>query len=169
MREINSSSIQVVKNCRPHNWGEIVYSDSNGTTKKYSVCSDCGYYQQTLSKIVSIDYDDTIVFSDYPNSGEIKQNAKEAINRLYDSGITILIWTCRSGEALKTAENYLRDIGVKFHHINENLPSIVNDWGGDTRKMWADIYIDDKQLGGLPESWLDIEDMIYKQLKIEKK
>ena len=31
--------------------------------------------------IISIDYDDTIVYQDFPRSGTIKPNAKEVINR----------------------------------------------------------------------------------------
>lgn len=116
--------------------------------------------------IISIDYDDTIVVADYPRAGIIKPHAKEVINRLYDAGHKILIWTCRAEERKTIAYDYLITNGVRFHLINENLPEVQELYGGDTRKMSADIYIDDKQLGGLPDSWLTIEKLIYKQLNI---
>ncbi len=121
---------------------------------------------------ISIDYDDTIVYQDFPNTGTIKPNAKEVINRLYDNGHHILIWTCRANENARTAKKYLIDCGVKFHLINENLPSNIEKYGGDTRKMSAHIYIDDRQLGGIPDDWLEIEKMVLKDIpkaeKIEK-
>lgn len=113
---------------------------------------------------ISIDYDDTIVYQDFPNSGTIKPNAKEVINKLYDEGHHILIWTCRAFENAKTAKRYLIECGVRFHLINENLPSNIEQYGGDTRKMSADIYIDDRQLGGIPDDWLEIEKMIRKDI-----
>jgi hypothetical protein len=48
--------------------------------------------------------------------------------------------------------------------MNENLPSNIEKYGGDTRKMSADIYIDDRQLGGIPDDWLEIEKMIRKDI-----
>jgi len=118
---------------------------------------------------ISIDYDDTIVYQDFPNTGTIKPNAVEVINRLYDEGHHILIWTCRSYENVKTAKRYLIECGVRFHLINENLPSNIEKYGGDTRKMSADIYIDDRQLGGIPEDWLEIERIVKNDIiKAEK-
>ena len=113
---------------------------------------------------ISIDYDDTIVYQDFPNSGIIKPNAKEVINRLYDEGHHILIWTCRAFENAKMAKKYLIECGIRFHLMNENLPSNIEKYGGDTRKMSADIYIDDRQLGGIPNDWLEIERMIRKDI-----
>lgn len=115
--------------------------------------------------IISIDYDDTIVYADYPNIGTIKPHAREVINNLYNQGHFIIIWTCRSGEHESAAADYLRSLGVKFHHINENHPENIVQYDSDSRKIFADIYVDDKQLGGLPESWLTIDEVLQEQLK----
>lgn len=115
--------------------------------------------------IISIDYDDTIVHADYPNIGTIKPHAREVINNLYNEGHFIIIWTCRSGEHESAAAQYLIEMGVKFHHINENHPENIVQYDSDSRKIFADIYIDDKQLGGLPESWIDIDTQLREQLK----
>ena len=109
--------------------------------------------------IISIDYDDTIVDADYPNSGAIKPFAKEVINRLYDQGHYILIWTCRANDRLDVAKSYLDECGVKYHTINENLPHIIEQYNGDTRKQSADVYIDDKSLMGIP-TWLEIYNIL---------
>ena len=114
--------------------------------------------------IISIDYDDTIVHAAYPEVGFIKPHAAEVINRLYDAGHHIIIWTCRSGDHEQMAAMYLHDMGVKFHHINENHPDNIAQYDSDSRKIFADIYIDDKQLGGLPESWLEIETILTQQI-----
>jgi hypothetical protein len=115
--------------------------------------------------IISIDYDDTIVVADYPNIGKIKPFAKDVINSLYEEGHTIIIWTCRSGKHEADAALYLATNGVKYHHINENHPDNVAQYDSDSRKIFADVYIDDKQLGGLPQHWLEIDFILRKQLK----
>ena len=117
-----------------------------------------------MQAIISIDYDDTIVYSDYPNIGTIKPHAADVINRLHDAGHFIIIWTCRSGEHETMAADYLRSNGVKFHHINENHPDNIAQYDSDSRKIFADVYVDDKQLGGLPESWLEIETILTQQI-----
>ena len=115
--------------------------------------------------IISIDYDDTLVYADYPNVGVLKEFAALAVNQLYSEGHTIIIWTCRSGDHETQAKEYLERMGVMFHHINENHPENVAKYDSDSRKIFADIYIDDKQLGGLPDSWLEILDRIKEQIK----
>lgn len=114
--------------------------------------------------IIVIDYDDTIVFQDYPRSGAIKPGAKDVINRLHSEGHKILIWTCRAGDRKEIAADYLTKEGVLFHTINENLDEVCAMYGGDTRKLSGDIYIDDKQLGGIPDDWELIYKIIKKQL-----
>jgi hypothetical protein len=84
---------------------------------------------------------------------------------LLNEGYKILIWTCRKDDRKDTAANYLREQGVRFHAINENLPEVIEFWGSDTRKLSADIYVDDKQLGGLPDDWALIYELIKKQIK----
>ena len=116
------------------------------------------------SKIISIDYDDTIVYANYPEVGILKPYAREIINKLYYDGHTIIINTCRSGGHQQMASEYLKLMGVKFHHINENHPDNIVLYDSDSRKIFADIYIDDKQFGGLPDSWITINTMIHEQL-----
>lgn len=115
--------------------------------------------------IISIDYDDTIVVADYPNTGKIKPFAALVINTLFEEGHTIIINTCRTEEHEWLAGKYLDDCGVKYHHINENHPDNIAMYDSDSRKIYADVYIDDKQLGGLPDHWLEIDKVLREQLK----
>ena len=110
--------------------------------------------------ILVIDFDGTIVDSKYPDIGDLKPNAKEVINKLYSEGYTILINTCRSGIYEGNVYTFLKENNINYHYINSNLPSQIEKYGQDCRKISGDIYIDDKQLGGIPKDWKEIYKMI---------
>ena len=110
--------------------------------------------------ILAIDFDATIVDSRYPNIIGLRKDAKKYINRMYDDGHYIIIWTCRTGGDLRMATQFLDDNGVKYHIANDNNPVETARWNNNSRKVFADLYIDDKQIGGLP-SWKTI----YKHVK----
>lgn len=108
--------------------------------------------------IIAIDFDGTIVEDRYPDIGELKPDAKEVINRLSERH-HIIIWTCRRGEAIRAMYRFLDAAGVTFHAVNIPHPKNVEKHMGDTRKVFADVYIDDHNIGGLP-SWTEIEKII---------
>lgn len=95
-------------------------------------------------KYIAIDFDDTIVRSEFPNIVGLQPHAKEVINSLYKSGKQILIWTCREGEELEQAKRFLSECGINYHYINENHPDLMKAYGNNSRKLGADVYIDDK-------------------------
>jgi hydroxymethylpyrimidine pyrophosphatase-like HAD family hydrolase len=97
-------------------------------------------------KIIAIDFDGTIVEDKYPEIGDLKQGAKEYINKLKQDGFWVIIWTCRTGEKLIEAITFLANQGIMFDLVNRNLQSNIEKYGGDTRKIYADFYIDDKNL-----------------------
>jgi len=97
---------------------------------------------------IAIDFDGTIVVSDYPKIGRLMTNAKETINKWYSQGHIISINTCRAEAFLDDCKSFLADNDIKYHFINENDPALVEMYGMDTRKMSADIYFDDKAIGG---------------------
>jgi len=106
--------------------------------------------------IIAIDFDGTIVEDQFPCIGEMVEGAKEAINRLKEEGYYIIIWTCRSHIRLLEAIEWLAKQGIHYDKINESCPTNVERYSGiDTRKVYADIYIDDKMLGKLP-TWDEI-------------
>jgi len=109
--------------------------------------------------IIAIDFDGTICRGKYPNIDGLQPYAKEVINKLYDDGHFLIIWTCRENEMLLKALNWLLENGIKFHRVNDHNPDNLKKYGGNTRKVYAHLYIDDKQVGGLP-CWDKIYDEV---------
>lgn len=105
---------------------------------------------------IVIDFDGTIVEMAYPEIGELRLNAKEVINRLYREGHDIVINTCRSGKYETAAIVFLIKNQIPFHCVNRNLEKIIAEYEQDTRKLSGDVYIDDKNLGGIPDDWEEI-------------
>jgi len=106
--------------------------------------------------ILAIDFDGTIVDDKHPEIGELKDGAKEAINQLYNDGYTIIIWSCRNGIHKARAIEFLVKSGIKFHRFNESCPVNLSEHKGvDTRKVYANLYIDDRMLFKLP-TWDEI-------------
>jgi hypothetical protein len=109
-------------------------------------------------KILAIDFDGTIVKNIFPDIGELIEDAKLYINKLYDEGYDIIIWTCRDGQLLKDAITFLVDNNIKFHKVNENSDKL--DFT-TSNKIYFDITIDDRILGGLPPNWEWIYDLVH--------
>lgn len=121
--------------------------------------SEVGRAKLTLG----IDFDDTIVNTQWPTIKGLRNGAKEAINKLHEDGHYIIINTCRWENQQHEAEVFLYEQGIRYNAINRHNPSAMLLYGNDTRKIWADIYIDDKNLesvmNGLPE-WSEIYQMV---------
>jgi hypothetical protein len=111
--------------------------------------------------VLAIDFDGTIVDHAFPDIGEIKPDAKEIINRLYEEGYYICVWSCRTGFNLIDAVNWLNDNGIQYHKFNEGPPLECVGFSSHP-KIYANIYIDDSNLGGLP-SWKEIYEIIKKR------
>lgn len=108
--------------------------------------------------IIAIDFDGTIVEHRYPAIGPQRTFAFEALKALQRKGHRLILWTHRSGEYLDLAVEYCRENGLEFYAVNRNYPE--EKWDQlDSRKILADLYIDDRNLGGIP-SWTDIYRMI---------
>lgn len=108
--------------------------------------------------IIAIDFDGTIVEHRYPDIGRQRPFAFEALKALQAKGHRLILWTHRSGEYLDQAVEYCRKHGLEFYAVNRNYPE--EKWDVlDSRKILADLYIDDRNLGGLP-SWTEIYNMI---------
>jgi protein-tyrosine phosphatase len=113
--------------------------------------------------IVAIDFDGTIVEDRFPEIGDLRPNAKWAINSLRDEGYYTILWTSRSGIDLLRAVEFLTKEGIRFDAINESNPDNLAQYGKDTRKIFANIYIDDKTIYELPD-WKEIYDMIHAKI-----
>ncbi len=109
--------------------------------------------------IIAIDFDGTICRGAYPNIEGQQPYAKEAINKLYEDGHYVIIWTCRTGEPLLKAVNWMLEQGIKFHRINDHNPENKAKYGDGGPKIYAHTYIDDKNLFGFP-GWLKVQEEI---------
>lgn len=121
--------------------------------------------------ILSIDFDGTIVENAYPKVGNLINKADYYINRLHEDCV-IIINTCRSGEHEYHAERFLIDNKIKYDWFNHNDPNQLILYNRDCRKISADIYIDDKNLLGLPMinnnvDWETIYKIVKQQINIK--
>ena len=57
--------------------------------------------------IIAVDFDGTLSMGPYPEIGNPKPYAVEMMNKLKDDGHYIILWTCRRGERLEDALNWL--------------------------------------------------------------
>jgi len=100
--------------------------------------------------IIAVDFDGTIVEHAYPRIGKPIPFALEVLRKLQqEERHTLILWTVREGDLLQEAMDYCAKNGVNFYAANKNYPE---EEAGDTpRKLTADIFIDDKNIGGLPD------------------
>lgn len=95
-------------------------------------------------KIIAVDFDGTIAFS-YNYPGELKEIrvVTDYLRRKMAEGeSTIILYTCRNDRDLQIALDFCKQIGLKFDYVNENTKEKIAQYG-DTRKIYADVYIDD--------------------------
>ncbi len=98
--------------------------------------------------IIAIDFDGTIVEHKFPKIGKVKLFAFETLKQLQKQGHQLILWTYRSGDLLIDAVEFCRSNGIEFYAINKNFPDEVYDENTDSRKILADIYVDDRNVGG---------------------
>lgn len=99
--------------------------------------------------IIAVDFDGTIANNTWPDLGVPFEGVVECLSELVKQGHYIIIWTCRH-DSVDEVRDWLHSYRIPFHRINEHHPKLIELYKNDTRKISADIYIDDKNLGGLP-------------------
>lgn len=95
-------------------------------------------------KIIAVDFDGTLCENKWPEIGEPNKELIAYLKERQAAGDKLVLWTCRVGEILKNAIDWSAEQGLIFNAVNENLPEIVNSFGTDTRKIFANEYIDDR-------------------------
>ena len=109
--------------------------------------------------IIAIDFDETLHTGTWPQIGQPKAFAPDTLRRLNEAGPYLIIWTCREGKEQTDAANSLLMQNIPLNRMNDNQPENTRKYGTNTRKVNADLYLDDRQLGGLPD-WSIILDMV---------
>lgn len=94
--------------------------------------------------IYAVDFDGTLAYTRFPEI--ISENKKMVafVKTLKAMGHKVILWTSRTGRDLQDAVEWCRQQGLVFDSVNKPLPEQVARWGNDTRKIYADYYIDDR-------------------------
>jgi len=109
---------------------------------------------------IAVDFDGTIVEHRYPDIGKEKPFAVQTLRMLIADHHRLILWSVREGKLLDDAVNWCRQRGIEFYAVNRDYPE--ETVGGNehySRKLKADIFIDDRNIGGLPD-WGIIYSMI---------
>jgi hypothetical protein len=128
------------------------------------------YMLSNDAKTIAIDFDGTIVEDEYPKIGRPIIFAFETMKQLQKEGNKLILWTYREGRSLEEAVEFCKKNGVEFYAVNKNYPD--EELNADTRrKLNADIFIDDRNIGGFP-GWTSIYNLLTKtqqELTLPKK
>ena len=102
------------------------------------------------SLLIAVDFDGTIVEDAYPRVGKPMPFALETIKMLQADGHRIILWTYRHGKALKDAEEFMIKNGIPPYAVNRSYPEEESHPNDVSRKINADLFIDDRNFGGFP-------------------
>ncbi|HET8804702.1 MAG TPA: hydrolase [Aequorivita sp.] len=112
--------------------------------------------KETLT--IAVDFDGTIVEDEYPRIGRPIIFAFDTLKKLQNEGHRLILWTYRKGSTLEDAIKFCEENGIVFYAVNQSFPEEKFD-SSYSRKIHADVFIDDRNVGGL-KSWGEI----YQQL-----
>ena len=108
--------------------------------------------------IVAIDFDGTIVEDAYPKIGKPKLFVFETLKKLQEEGHRLILWTYRNGSRLEEAVLFCKENGINFYAVNKSYPEEEFDTS-QSRKIYADIFIDDKASNSEIYTWGEKSDL----------
>ena len=110
--------------------------------------------------VIAVDFDGTIVENRCPEIGEERPFAIETLKMLIADRHRLVLWSCREGVLLEQALQWCRERGVEFYAANRDYPEETTENNPHfSRKLKADLFIDDRNIGGLPD-WGTIYRMV---------
>ncbi len=110
--------------------------------------------------IIAVDFDGTIVEHKYPHIGKEIPFAFVTLKKMQSEHHRLILWTVREGDLLQEAVDFCRERGLEFYAVNSNYPEEeVGTCQSPCRKVNADMYIDDRNIGALPD-WGVIYEMV---------
>lgn len=115
--------------------------------------------------VIAVDFDGTIVEHEYPKIGREIPFATDTLRALIADRHKLILWSVREGHLLDEAVEWCRERGVEFYAVNRDFPEERGTSNNQnfSRKIKADMFIDDRNVGGLPE-W----GLIYQMVKTGK-
>lgn len=117
--------------------------------------------------IIAVDFDGTIVEHKYPAIGKEIPFAIDTLKQLQQERHYLILWSVREGCLLEEAVEFCRKRGLEFYAVNRNYAEEKEENKHYSRKLKADLFIDDRNLGGLPE-WGVIYRMVHERLGYEE-
>lgn len=121
---------------------------------------------KTSYMIIAVDFDGTIVEHKYPEIGKEIPFATATLRQLMADGHKLVLWSVREGKLLDEAVAWCEQRGVRFYAVNADLDEDAADKQGTahfSRKIKAHVFIDDRNIGGLPD-WGAIYQLISKRI-----
>ncbi len=97
---------------------------------------------------IAVDFDGTVVEHKYPDIGKEMPFAFDTLRAMQKKHHQLILWTFRAGRYLDEAVEYCKENGIEFYAINKSYPEEVFDEKELSRKIEADIFIDDRNIGG---------------------
>ena len=122
---------------------------------------------------IAVDFDGTIVEHRYPEIGKELPFATQTLKMLIEDRHKLILWSVREGKLLEDAVEWCSKRGVEFYAVNKDFPEEdLSKNQSFSRKLKADVWIDDRNIGGLPD-WGTIYQMIterktYEQVLMER-
>lgn len=96
---------------------------------------------------IAVDFDGTIVEDAYPKIGKPQPFAFETLKMLEAKGHRLILWTVRKGRTLQEAVEFCKQNGIEFYAVNNDFAEEEFS-GRGSRKINADVFIDDRNVGG---------------------
>ena len=117
--------------------------------------------------VIAVDFDGTIVENRYPEIGREIPFAIDTLKMLISDRHKVILWTVREGKLLDDAVEWCRERGVEFYAVNKDYPEEKKEYNNHfSRKIKAEVWIDDRNLGGLPD-WGEMYTMIKEHKSFE--
>lgn len=110
---------------------------------------------------IAVDFDGTIVEDAYPKIGKENLFAFETLKKLQEKGHRLILWTYRSGRTLEEAVAFCKENGIQFYSVNSSFPEEIFE-EKYSRKINADVFIDDRNIGGML-GWGEIYQTLIKE------
>lgn len=109
---------------------------------------------------IAVDFDGTIVTHEYPAIGVERPFATDTLKMLIRDQHKLILWSVREGKLLDEAVEWCRERGVEFYAVNRDYPEeTTHNNPHFSRKLKVDLFIDDRNVGGLPD-WGTIYRMV---------
>lgn len=113
-----------------------------------------------MRKVIAVDFDGTLFENAWPGIGAPRVNVIAAVLREQQNGAALILWTCRTGEALRAALKACEAQGLHFDAVNDSLPEWKDSFDGDPRKIGATEYWDDRAVNPDRDMWVCVEDRL---------